>query len=378
MHASPDVEANFQARALLRESLGLTQARLSRASCGQGGAQDGIRIAAATAEALVANPQARTRDLLEGLADLEAMAQLLVAPVAPVDIADIAQGCGNLQGLISRLRVVGADEAETVLADARTLHAGLTEHLARPRDDVEKKLARDLAIMGEGLRRSDASASAAPHSRGGAGVQSWSGVSDALPRLGDRAGGSRPRSSTVGSQLRSILGDSFTSGEDIASDGAGDHAAERHEQILTSQPWVESSQDEEDFRELVVEAGHLVDAHAQVAQLIESQGVALNEVEHAVENSREETAQAVVQLGGAAKSKSRKWTHLGAASGGAVCAVVGACAVGTAGGALGVGIAGAAVGGLVGKGVKRHHRNKVQAVVGAAQAEISSASGGRT
>lgn len=357
----PEEEASRQLRVVLGESLGLTQRRLNAAQA-IGETCTPLLTAAATAEALLLNPLSRAQDLMEGLADLEAQAQLLALPE---DKMSATRDCTRLHELLAKLQSScekkGA-ETTAAFAEANEIHARLSAQLSRSRDDVGRKLARDVEIAGDVLSRLAARHHQAEQAAQDVAVETIVATGPACSRQG--VGAQLQRLLDGGPQMSTSAG-ALPEDEVVLSVDTANEERMLNGAMLQSWTSAPEAEEEEALARLACDAQALVQLHRTVAEMAETANDCFATAEANTASAVADTSQATGVIGEAAKTKSRFWGLTASVGNGVAFAAVGGAAVGLPG-AVGLGVVGAGVGAVIGKTVKKRHERRVSAAVAAA------------
>mmetsp|Transcript_66467 Transcript_66467/g.131098 ORF Transcript_66467/g.131098 Transcript_66467/m.131098 type:complete len:416 (-) Transcript_66467:160-1407(-) len=355
-----------QARLLLEESVDrgwrlLAQHDTSATTAGEP-THERLSGALAAARQLLARPDARTEDLLEFLADIEACIQLLSAPL---DLAATKRD-------MARLRVVTC-----------CIRGGVS-NLADRMSEVEAlALSAEAAMLRSRLEAGPlAAVAAAPSSAQGSLLALHHEFTDLCEQLdGTRTAVPVPPADeatktvqpdgrperTVGAHVRSLLGCGVSDPETNAAvvDGGGVGPVQVQESQQQLLEWPEGQLGEDDvgqLGELAGQARALAGAHREVLALACEASPALETTECEVGHASEETRQAVRELGSAAKAQPRRWVLKASLGGAAVGGTVGSLIAGPVGGVVGAG-ASAALGAIGGKTAKERHLHAVDRVV---------------
>lgn len=390
-------DESSQARALLQESVAKAAERLRWSRCRQGGppaAEQDLRSAVSAAHQLMANPDARTDDLLRCLADVEAGVQILAVPI---DVEMVRGDLDRLQACASRLRclndrlgLLGSanetsrdDDAAALAAEAAELRSRLGKELAQPCGQVSQKLAGDfeaICAQLDGLASSPVrSRSRSPNPAAGAASSPLSGspCRATSPRgrsLSPAAGAASPLSAsscqpaspgggrTVGAHLREIVMDHEVE-EEIEMTTSIASSSTMHLSMLELEEWDDAHQTDEVRRlgQLAADAEALAEAQRRVAQLTAEAAEPLEVIETNMHNAVVETAGAVHELAVASQRNAKNWALYSSLGGAAVGAVVGACVSGPIGAAVGAGASAALFG--VGGTAATHHYNSELGIV---------------
>jgi len=319
--------------------------------------------ALAAARQLLARSDARTEDLLEFLADIEACIQLLSAPLDLVttkrDMARlrvvtcyIRGGINNPAHHVSEVEAMALSAEATMLRSR--LEAGPLASVAAAPSSAQGSLRAlrheftDLCEQLDGART--AAATASPTDAARKAVQ-----------LEGRPG------QTVGAHVRSLLGcgpsNPGTNVAVVEGSGIGPGLLQESQQQLLEWPEGQLGEDEVgQIGELAGQARALAGAHREVLALAGEASPTLEAAESDAVHASEETRQAVRELGAAAKAQPRGWVLKASLGSAAVGGTVGILVAGPVGCAVGAG-ASAALGAIGGKTVNKRHLHAVDRVM---------------
>jgi len=119
-----------------------------------------------------------------------------------------------------------------------------------------------------------------------------------------------------------------------------------------------SQQEAAQLSKLAQTASFLAEAHREVANLVDAAGKELETIEQQVDETLENTHEAVGSLADASKTLARGWTLKAGGSSAAVGMGIGFLVGGPVGAAV-IGGSGAVVGAIAGKAAKRRHNRKI-------------------
>jgi hypothetical protein len=318
--------------------------------------------ALAAARQLLARPDARTEDLLEFLADIEACIQLLSAPLdlsaTKRDMARLRvvtccmrRDSNNLVNHMSEVEAM-ALSAEAAVLRSR-LEAGPLASVAGAPSSAQRNLLALRHEFAELCEQLDGARTAAAVSTADAATTAVQPV--------DGPGQS------VGAHVRSLLGcgPSDLEANEAAVDGSGIGPGllqESQQQLLE---WPEGQLGEDEVGELGELAGQaraLAGAHREVLALACEASSTLETTEREAGHASDETRQAVRELGASAKMQPKGWVLKASLGSAAVGGTVGILVAGPVGCAVGAG-ASAALGAIGGKTAKKRHLHAVDRVV---------------
>lgn len=299
-----------------------------------------------------------TEELLARLAELEAHAQLLAAPQ---DLPAARKDLIRLQELVAQLRknldqpTSGTAAASAALAsEAAALQGSLEAALAGPRDELARKLRDDLASIGAQLSalvlRLGAEAQRAQRAERAERAErvECSAATAAAPRSGAWVGGGDAEEARQREPVRLQLSGQLLEWE---ADWDGSRAL--------------SSEETRRLAALCSEAAMIASAHREVLGLVASHAETIEGVVEATADAADCSANAIQELGAAAKTRVSGWRIRGQLGGAAVGGVVGAVVAGPLGAAIGAGAAGFGAG-FAGRAAERQHSRRVDRVVAAA------------
>jgi len=352
-----------QARLLLEESVDRGWRLLAQydASATIGGEPTYERLGGALAAArqLLARADARTEDLLEFLADIEACTQLLAAPL---DLAATRRDLARLRVVTCSIRsgihgpggAMSRSEATALSAEAAMLRSRLetgplaaVTACASSAQESLLPLRNEFVDLCERLDGARTSATASP-----------ADVATIVEQL------EGPPGRTVGAHVRNLFSSgpsdpetNMASVEDVAG-GPPDS----EQQLLE---WPEGQLGEDEVGQLGELAGQvhaLAGAHREILALAAEASPALEATESETGHASEQTRQAVRELGAVAKAQPRGWVLKASLGSAAVGGAAGILIAGPVGGAVGAG-ASAALGAIGGKTAKKRHLHAVDRVV---------------